>query len=190
MPLQAAAPGLALPSWWTEAVLWLGLALFFAAGAAALAAWACVRRLERLRSELRTLEALPELQRTLMRALAERDDLDLRRIEHLLIDLRDGSKRVEELLLRSEERRAQPGDTLVPLAPPALGERVVNRLVALGYERIELVTPHAELEAMNQLGGEVLVEARREGALCKGRVRIRGGRIEAVQLQPAFPIFP
>jgi len=191
MPQDVATGSLAaLPPWWAEAALWLGLALFLTAGAAALAAWAAVRRLERLRADLRALEALPEIQRTLTRLLSERDDLDLRRLEHLLIDLRDGSKRVEELLLRAEERRAQPGDTLVPLAPPALAERVVNRLAALGYERIELVTPHAELEAMNQLGGDVLVEARREGALCKGRVRIRAGRIESVQLQPAFPIFP
>src|SRR5437867_12009587 len=114
MPLQDGDPTplAALPSWWAEAVLWLGLALFFAAGAAALAAWAVVRRLERLRAELRVLETLPDLQRTLTRWLAERDDLDLRRVEHLLIDLRDGSKRVEELLLRGEERRAQMSDTL------------------------------------------------------------------------------
>ena len=38
--------------------------------------------------------------------------------------------------------------------------------------------------------GDVVVEARREGVLCKGRVRIRAGRIDSVQLQPAFPIFP
>jgi hypothetical protein len=190
MPHDPASSLAGLPPWWAEAVLWLGLALLFASGAAALAAWAAVRRLERLRGELRALEALPEIQRTLTRLLSERDDLDLRRIEHLLIDLRDGSKRVEDLLLRSEERRAQPEGTLVPVAPPGLGERVVNRLLALGYERIELVTPFAELEAMNHQGGDVLVEARREGALCKGRVHIRAGRIESVQLQPAFPIFP
>lgn len=192
MPLQEVdlGPLAALSPWWAEAVLWLGLALLFASSAAALAGWAIVRRLAYLRGELRALETLPELQRTLTRWLAERDDLDLRRIEHLLIDLRDGSKRLEELLLRGEEQRAQPSTALVPLAPPALGERVVNRLVALGYEHIELVTPHAELEAFGQQGGDVLVEARREGVQCKGRVRIRAGRIDSVQLQPAFSIFP
>ncbi len=192
MPPEAGDPGAlaALSPWWAEAVLWLGLALLLATGAAALAAWTIVRRLERLRTVLGTLETLPELQRTLTRWLAERDDLDLRRIEHLLIDLRDGSKRMEELYMRGEERRAQPSGALVPLLPPALGERIVNRLVALGYERIELVTPLAELDVFAHQGGDVLVEARREGVQCKGRVRVRGGRIEAVQLQPAFPIFP
>lgn len=194
MPLQEVDPGAlgALPPWWAEAVLWLGLALLAATGAAALAAWAIVRRMERLRAALGTLETLPELQRTLTRWLAERDDLDLRRIEHLLIDLRDGSKRMEELYLRGEERRAraQTSEALVPFSPPALGERIVNRLVTLGYEHIELITPNAELESIAQQGGDVLIEARREGVQCKGRVRVRGGRIETVQLQPAFPIFP
>ncbi|NOT32305.1 MAG: hypothetical protein HOP15_17805 [Planctomycetes bacterium] len=107
-----------------------------------------------------------------------------------MIDLRDGSKRVEELLLRAQEQRAGASEALVPLSALNLGERVVNRLSALGYERIELVTPHHELEAAANGSCDVLVEARREGVLCKGRVRIRGGRIEAVQLQPSFAIFP
>lgn len=190
MPLQENAALAALPEWWPEAVLWLGLALLVAAAAAAFAGWTIVRRLAQLSAELRGLETLQEIQRTLARQLAERDDLDLRRIEHLLIDLRDGSKRVEELLMRGEERRASANESLVPVVPPAMGERVVNRLLALGYERIELVTPHEELEACARSGGDVLVEARREGVLCKGRVRIRAGRIDSVQLQPAFPIFP
>lgn len=192
MPLQESVPGpaLGLPEWWPESVLWLGLALLVAAAAAAVGVWAVVRRLDALRAALARLETLEELQRTLARWLSERDDLDLRRIEHLLIDLRDGSKRVEELLLRAEESRASAREALVPAAAPALGERVVNRLAALGYERIELVTPNQELEALATQGGDVLVEARREGVLCKGRVRIRAGRIDAVQLQPAFSIFP
>jgi hypothetical protein len=192
MSLEDGVPGAlaGLPEWWPEAVLWLGVALLGAAAGAALAAWTLVRRLADLRGELRALETLPELQRTLARWLAERDDLDLRRIEHLLIDLRDGSKRVEELLLRAEELRAARSDALVPAAAPSLAERIVNRLVALGYERIELVTPQEALETFARGGGDVLVEARREGVLCKGRVRVRGGRIDSVHLQPAFPIFP
>jgi hypothetical protein len=35
-----------------------------------------------------------------------------------------------------------------------------------------------------------VVEARREGVLCKGRVRIRVGRIDSVQLQPASHRLP
>jgi hypothetical protein len=188
MPLQDGFA--ALPDWWPTATLWLGLALLAAAAAAAAGVWAVVRRVEGLRAELRRLETLEELQRTLARWLAERDDLDLRRIEHLLIDLRDGSKRVEELLLRTQEQRAAASEALVPLSPPSLGERVLNRLSALGYERIELLTPHQDMEAFASGAGDVVVEARREGVLCKGRVRIRAGRIDAVQLQPSFSIFP
>ena len=193
MPLQDAASSAAaqLPEWWPEAVLWLGLALLVAGVAAAVGAWAIVRRLAELRAGLRHLENLQELQRTLERLLAQRDDLDLRRIEHLLIDLRDAAKRAEELILRGEERRAVAADdVLVPVGVPGLGERIVNRLVALGYERIELVTPSAEIEALAHGSGDVVVEARRDGVLCKGRVRVRAGRIDLVQLQSAFSIFP
>lgn len=181
-----------VPEWWPEATLWLGFALLAAVVAAAVGAWAIVRRFDRLQAELGPLRSLEELRHTLSRWLSERDDLDLRRIEHLLIDLRDGSRRLEDLLLRHEERRAEAATSqaLVPVGSPGLGERVVTRLVALGYERIELVTPHQELEGFGPAGGDILVEARREGVLCKGRVRIRAGRIEGVLLQPAFPIFP
>jgi hypothetical protein len=181
---------LAVPEWWPDAVLWLGLALFLGVAAAAAGAWALVLRLERLQGELARLAKLEEIERQLARWLGERDDLDLRRLEHLLVDLRDGSKRVEELLLRAGELRSESSSALVPLAAPNLGERVVNRLVALGYERVELVTPHQELESFAGGAGDVLVEARRDGVLCKGRVRIRAGRIDAVQLQPAFSAFP
>jgi hypothetical protein len=178
------------PEWWPEAIFWLGLGLLGAAGAAAAAAWTLVRRLEALRGDLRALESLPEMQRSLTGWLGARDDLDLRRIEHLLVELRDGSKRVEELLARQEELRASANDALVPVRTMPMGERVLNRLVALGYERVEIVTPNEELETFALSGGDVLIEARREGILCKGRVRIRGGRIDSVQLQPAFPVFP
>lgn len=182
-----------LPGWWPEATLWLGIGLLLAVVAVAASCWAVLRRMDRLRAELRTFESLQELQRSLAKWLSERDDLDVRRIEHLLIDLRDGAKRVEELLLRVHADRAVASDALVPLGSGGergLGERVVNRLLALGYERVELVTPHQELEAIERGDGEVRVEARREGVLCKGRVRIRGGRIDSVQLQQAFSIFP
>jgi hypothetical protein len=180
----------ALPEWWPESMLWLGLAVLLAAAAAAFGVWTMVRRLERLEARLAALDALSELQRSLAGWLGQREDLDLRRIEHLLIDLRDGSKRLEDLLLRGDERRAKANDTLVPALLPGVGERVVNRLTALGYERIELVTSAAELEGFGASGGDVLVEARRDGVLCKGRVRIRGGRIESAELQPSFSIFP
>lgn len=191
----AHAPSLlaaAVPEWWPEAVLWLVLAGVVAAGAAALGAWALVRRLEEARAGLRALDSLEEIQRTLARVLAQRGDLDLKRIEHLLVDLRDGSKRLEELLARTEEFRASAhaNDALVPALAPALGERVLNRLTALGYEKIEIVTPNEELESFAAASGDVRVEARRDGVLCKGRVRVRGGRIDSVQLQPAFPVFP
>jgi hypothetical protein len=184
MPVQS------LPEWLPESLLWLGFAILLAALAAALGAWAVVRRLEELRAELASLEELSGIRRQLESGLAEREGLDLRRIEHLLIDLRDAGRRLEELFLRSHEARAETGAELVPAGAPLLAERVVQRLVTLGYERVEIVTPHEELERCARGDGEVRVEARREGLLCKGRVRVRAGRIEGAHLEPALAAFP
>jgi hypothetical protein len=178
----------AFPAWWPELALWLGLGLLIAAVAGAAGAWALVARLRALREDARSLESLQELKRVLDRLLAAREELDLRRIEHLLIDLRDGSRRLEELLLRTRESRDSESEALVPLGNQGLGERVVNRLLAMGCEHVELVTSAEELARLGD--GHVLVEARRDGVLCKGRVSIRAGRIDAVALQPAFPAFP
>jgi hypothetical protein len=52
------------------------------------------------------------------------------------------------------------------------------------------VTRADELAAIASADGDVLVEARREGLLHKGRVRIQAGQIAAVELQPATGIFP
>lgn len=181
------------PAWWPEAMLWIGLFLVLLVGAGLGLLWMLHARLERLTGGLAPLSGLAELERTVRAALAQRDGADLRRIEHLLIELRDGARRLEEELLRLAEARgsgSEGGTALVPVAPASVAERIQNRLYALGYERVELVTPGAEIEALAQGEGEVRVEARREGALCKGRVRLRAGRIEAVQLEPAYPIFP
>lgn len=191
-PASQAELALAVPAWWPEAVLWLGVALLFLLAAVVFALFTLHRRLEVLQRELGPLATLAELQRLLQSAVAGRDALDLRRIEHVLIDLRDGTRRVEEQLLRLAEQRQETAQSggLVALAPPSVAERILNRLYALGYERVELIAPAAEVEALALGEGEVRVEARREGALCKGRVRLRAGRIEAVQLEPAYPIFP
>jgi len=189
MILQDGASG-PLPGWWPEALLWLMAGILLAATAAALCAWALLQRLNSLGQEAKTLAVLHDLKRTLDRWLAAREDLDLRRIEHLLIELRDGSRRLEESLLRGQEQRSSETEALVPRPNPGLGERVVNRLLALGYERVELVAGSEELAALDGADGDILVEARRDGVLCKGKVRVRGGRIDAVHVQPAFPVFP
>jgi hypothetical protein len=161
------------------------LGLLLAAVAVAAGVWTLVARVQSLRADTQARDLLEELKKRLDRLLAGGADLDLRRVEHLLIDLRDGSRRLEDLLVGVREGRSVESDALVPAVAPGLGERVVNRLLALGYERIELVTgPPLEAE------GQVLVEARREGVLHKGRVLVRAGRIEGVEIMPAYSIFP
>ena len=103
-------------------------------------------------------------------------------------------------LRQSDERSAELADSLVPsegqAVPTAeasaagLADRVSSRLVALGFEQIEILTPLEELEAFALVGGEVVVEARRAGALHKGRLFILGGGIADVHLRAAYEVFP
>jgi hypothetical protein len=73
-----------------------------------------------------------------------------------------------------------------------LSERIVQRLLAHGYERVHVVPTLAELEELFEAEGahEVLVEARHNGVLCKGRVLLRDGVVTDVELKPAYTMFP
>lgn len=163
--------------------------------------WAMVSRQSRLEGRLARLDRLEEIRGTLNRIAEAGGDLELRRLEHVLIDIRDGQKRLEERLLQlaesaREDVRLEPSvaTTREKERPSAatLSERVVNRLLAMGYERILVITPFEDLARMLEENGEgdVLVEARRAGALCKGRVAIRAGGIAAVELKGSHAMFP
>jgi len=185
-----------LPSWLISGLPWV-FALFAILGiACAIGIWiliAQIRGLEQLSARLEPLEELTSLVRKLAQ---EREDLDLRRLEHVVVDIRDGQKRTEDVLLRAVEAQAQQSSgesdgVLIPVAPgPTVGERVVNRLLAMGYERVQIISPVAEVTALSNADGEVLIEAHRGGALYKGRVVLRGGTISDVELQPSYSIFP
>jgi len=94
------------------------------------------------------------------------------------------------------ERSAGPKGTAGALvatsagSAEALSDRIVTRLLGLGYERVQLVTPLEKIGEMIAGDGEVSVEARRDGAACKGRIVIRRGVIVDVQLQSAYTTFP
>ena len=124
------------------------------------------------------------------RSAAERDDLDLRRIEHALLEIRDGQRRLEDRLMRGVESGGAPlasgaGDG----TPASLVERVTTRLLAQGFERVQVVTPRDELPE-GDADGAVLVEAHRDGVLYKGRVEVRAGALHDVDMKPAYSAFP
>ena len=110
----------------------------------------------------------------------------------LVTDISDRKRSEERIAQALEAREHEPSVEAAPGAPaPArLPERVINRLVALGYERIELLTPAAEFEALVEGEGEIRVEARRSGATYKGRVLVNQGAIVEVALRPPYEIFP
>jgi len=171
-------------------------------GACAAAVWVLVVRLGKVEKKLAPLDRLEEIQKAITKTQEEASALDLRRIEHALIDIRDGQKRVEDRTLAVLE--AAQGGPRIPGALAtagagsgaasggALADRIVTRLLALGYERIQLVTPLAKIAelAAGTTDGEVSVEARRDGAACKGRLFVKQGAIADVQIQSAYSVFP
>ena len=182
----------AFPGWLPEAgfavlAMLLCLALF---GVVLL--WLQLGKLRGLEGRTSQLDRLDDVQALLAKLAKDREDLDLRRIEHLLVDLRETQERLEDALLRAVESAGARPETvaLVPQAPDGLAERVTNRLLALGYERVQIVTRTEKLMELATSGGEILVEARRQGVLHKGRVIVRGGRIADVEIHPAYSIFP
>ena len=177
-----------------------------AAGGIVGAQFVLATSLRRLEKRLGSLDRLQGLEAALQKLAGREAALDLRRTEHTLLDVRDHLKRLEERLLAVVESRAREsaqaggnslanGTELAVGASPAAAtsvvtDRILTRLLALGYERIQIVTSADDLALLGSTEGVVIVEARRDGALCKGRVRVARGLVGAVELQPAYSAFP
>src|SRR5687767_6614228 len=112
---------------------WLLLALL---GACAVGLWVAVARLGEIERRLRG-PSRGEDGSGPAAGKAARESVDLRRIEELLHELRDGSKRLEDALLRFVSAGRTGPQLLEGGAGSAdLAERVIQRMLALGYERI------------------------------------------------------
>lgn len=159
-----------------------------------------IGRARTLEDRLERLDALDEIPKGLRTLIESTKELDLRRLEHLLLDLRNEQKRLREQLMQvvesprvgaveSATNAAEGAQRPAPVAAP-LSERVVNRLLALGFERIHLITTADELEELSGGDGDVVIEARRDGAICKGRVKIHAGAISEVDVRSNHDMFP
>jgi hypothetical protein len=169
----------------------IGLALLVCVAAGV---WLLIQVLARLKEVQGTLASLERLDSIdgQVRALTEQQKgLDLARLEHVLIDLRDAQKRLEERLVGAVEAqgRAVTSESETP-GRASLSERVMSRLLAMGFERIEVLTSLADLEAIGEGDGEVIVEARKGGAMHKGRLSVKSGTISDVRLRSAYESFP
>ena len=188
-----------------DPTLWVLFFVAIAAAAGAVGVWMLVSRAARLEGGLAHLDKLDDVTATLEKLASNQDGLDLRRLEHVLIDIRDGQKRVEERMLEIVESHARGAvfsqgtsegsatravDLAGAAAGGALADRIVTRLLALGYERIVLVTPSEDQGRIAREGGAIVVEAKRDGAACKGRVLVADGRIADIQIQSAYSTFP
>ncbi len=175
-----------------DPTLIVGLVVFVALAAVSGGVVYLAGRLNRQTEALAPIRRLEAIEGLLRQLTSREDELDLRRLEHVLIDLRDGQKRLEERLLRLLEPGPAPGGALASSGVPAgLGERVATRLIAMGFESIDVITPLEELEELAEGGdGEIVVEARRGGALHKGCVHLRDGAICDVKLRDSYKTFP
>jgi hypothetical protein len=183
------------PAWFVEVMPWLTLTGWIVALGVLAGLWVLIARLRSLEAAAKRLETLEPIRQAIERLSDQRSDLDLRRVEHVLLELRDAGRRLEDALIAQRQSAPALEGPERPFGTQAgLGERVTNRLLALGYQRVRLVTPLEELEALTAEpdggNGEVVVEARRNGALCKGRVLLRRGALTEVEIQPAYNIFP
>lgn len=163
--------------------------------------WVLVQRQRVVEDRLTRLDRLDEIRTLLARIAESGGDLDLRRLEHVLIDIREGQKRLEQRLLQLAEsastsfQEERSSGAREPERSPitSLTERVTNRLLAMGYERIQILSSTEEIaQLLDQEGGDgdLLVQARRAGATCKGRVAVNGGVIAGVELKSAHSMFP
>ena len=137
-------------------------------------------------------QSLDQLAALVSRAAAQRSDLDLRRIEHVLMDIRDGQVRLEHAV-QAERRGTAPEGTEppVPTDPAdALLERIHNRLYALGFERVQIVGERSNLTTLVEGRGSIGVEARKGSTVHKGRVLVSAGRILDVEMRPPYAMFP
>ena len=184
----------AFPAWAAESIPWLLSALLIACTLAAVGIWMLVARWRDVGGLAQRFDVFDSLDAQLKKLVADRGDLDLRRIEHVLLELRDASRRLEDSLLRATQSgRGSASAPAAALDADTLSDRVINRLLAHGYEHVQLVTTLDEMSAIFDAGGgtgEALVEARRNGVLCKGRVLVRNGAVTEVEMKPAYAIFP
>ncbi len=142
--------------------------------------------------QLDALQSLEEMAESLEAMVERSDELGRRRLEHVLIDIRDGQKRFEERWLAQVEKQGGGSGSMPGIDPGAtsLSERITNRLLAMGFERIDVLSPVEEVEALADGDGEVRVEARRGGVAHKGQVLLREGSIADVRLRDGYDAFP
>lgn len=150
------------------------------------------RRAVRMDERLKDLEGLARLEESLAVLKEGASGVDLERVEHLLEDLRDTNRRIGRQLIDLTEQSVTEPDPHEPNRPvgPLLGERITNRLIVLGCERIELLVGAGDLERIAADGGEVGFEARRDGAMAKGRVEVSDGRLVNVDISTSHQMFP
>ncbi len=152
------------------------------------------RLLDEQTDELAGLERLDPISDALERLAEGGDELGRRRLEHVLIDIRDGNKRFEERLLALMDQQQSAASPVQGASGAAQGEglseRITNRLVSMGFERIDIISPVEELNGAGEEDLNVRVEARRAGVAHKGVVLVSRGALKDVRMRSSYDAFP
>lgn len=89
------------------------------------------------------------------------------------------------------QKHTSSRDDAAPNDPVAATCALVRaRLESQGYTSVEIITPREEITDDVRRAGAVVVEARRSGAVCKGRVLLEDGAPVDVVLRPGHEMFP
>jgi len=176
----------------SEAGHWVLLSIAILAAAGVVILFTLAKRLREISERLEQLDRLEGLERSLSGLKEVGEAVDLERLEHLVEDLRDTNRRIGRQLVDLTEQSVTEQDLQETSRPvgPLLGERITNRLIVLGCERIELLVGAGDLEHIAAEGGEVAFEARRDGAMAKGRVEVADGRLVNVDISTSHQMFP
>lgn len=90
----------------------------------------------------------------------------------------------------SKAERSDDAESSLDAERAAAIDRVREQLTASGFRAIQIVTPTAEITDEVLRSGHVVVEARRESAVYKGKVFFQNGVPIDVQLSPGHGMFP
>jgi len=174
----------------------LQFSLFFAA---LLVGYVLVHlRMARFEKYLREVSGIKTLNERLQGVADALERIRVEPHEELLQEIRDEMKglrgdvrRVEQASREIGERDAT-GPVVIPGAQPSVGESLRNlvegRLMAMGYADLKILTDLSSARLDSEV--DIVVECNKNEMPFKGRVRIRNGSIQGVEMQSVAASFP
>jgi len=148
-------------------------------------------RLGRYEAYLRDLQGIQTLNERLRDLVDGLEGLKTRRVEEQLRGVQDLLEQIRNGIQRSLDRPAVVQELVAaPSGQPELTihDLVEAKLFNLGYREVVIVNDLDVAEPGEPI--RVVVEARKDGAIHKGHLVLKGRSVTEVDLQPVFNSFP